>query len=126
MGADPPPSASARRVVRASWPGAPWAPAHETAAGVLFGGSLDLRRLTRPPDQPERAEDGDLEHDQQEEDRQKTVHAVSLALVLEPRGPGEQRLRVALLEPDRRLGRHQQRGARAVARPLVAAVVEAV
>jgi hypothetical protein len=44
---------------------------------VIFSCFL-LRRAAGPPDQPESAEDRDLQHDEQEEDWQKPLHAASL------------------------------------------------
>ena len=55
--------------------GAGWAAGAsvEAVAGVL-GGAVGLRRLARPPDEPERAEDRDLQHDEQKEDRPEPLH----------------------------------------------------
>ena len=53
--------------------GRPGAPAFGAAAGVV-GSAVDLRRLAGPPDQPEGAEDRDLEDHEEEEDRQESVH----------------------------------------------------
>src|SRR5690242_19403029 len=76
MGADPLPRPTPLRpAVR---PPGPWpqrAPSVGTAIAVVVLGLFVLRRLLAgPPDEPERAEDRDLEDDEQEEDRPEPVH----------------------------------------------------
>ena len=57
----------------------PRPPALEAAVGVL-GAPRARRRLARPPDEPDRAQDRDLQDDEQEEDRPEPRHRVSVAV----------------------------------------------
>ena len=84
------PASSRRRrrgpAVRTAGPGWPGRqrlkpPPESSAASSGLGG------LARPPDQPEGAEHRDLEHDQQKEDRQESVHGLSLERSPRQRSP---------------------------------------
>src|SRR6476646_8751050 len=75
MGTDPLPRPTPERpVVWSPGSGPKGTPSVGTALVVVLG-LLGLGRLlTGPPDEPERAEDRDLEDDEQEEDRPEPVH----------------------------------------------------
>ena len=58
-------------------PGSAGVPAFEAVIGVVAG-AVGFGRATRPPDEPERAQYGDLEDHEEKEDGQEAVHALSL------------------------------------------------
>src|SRR4029077_9418683 len=65
----PPNGPASRKAVRTAGAGGLGAPAVEALAARIFGGAVGFGRLARPPDEPERAEDRNLQHHEQKEDR---------------------------------------------------------
>src|SRR3954452_438556 len=77
MGTPPPCSAAAWAVLGSARPYWLWSPTIEAVARVVRG-FLRLGGSARPPDQAECAEDRDLQHDQEKENRPEPLHVPSV------------------------------------------------
>ena len=108
-------------------------------AGVRSRRRSPRRRLSgsgcpaRPPDEPERAEDRDLQDDEEKEDRPEPLHAGSVPVgdgqesgPLDPAAQASRAATWASSSPRCGLGRDQQGRLLALLRPLVTALVEVV